>query len=91
LRHRVYLVILRTRIKNKIHEFKNLFTCDGIEFLSNLKLDKKGKLMINDYLETLINLNIKINRVSRVINIVAAQEDVKSYILDIERKRRISC
>jgi transposase len=93
LRHRVYLVRLRTRMKNKIHallairgiehEFKDLFSCGGIEFLNNLELDKKSKLMLEDYIETLMHLNVRIRRVSRVIKRIAEENDDAKLLMNI--------
>lgn len=93
LRHRAYLGRMRTRMKNKIHallaikgikhEFNDLFVNAGIEFLNNLVLDKKSKLILNDYLESLINLNVKINRVSRVIEGIAKENDDANILMSI--------
>lgn len=93
LRHRIYLVRLRTRVKNKIHsflairgiehDFKDLFSSDGVEFLNNLELDKKGKIMLNDYIETLINLTVKIKRVSRIIKSIAEENDDAKLLMSM--------
>ena len=94
LRHRAYLVRLRTRMKNKIHAFlaikgidhdlKDLFVNDGIEFLNNLELGKRSKLMLNDYIETLISLNVKIKRVSRVVEGMAKENDDAKILMSIQ-------
>ena len=93
LRHRVYLVRLRTRMKNKIHallamkgidhDFKDLFVNAGIEFLNNLKLDKKSKLMLEDYIDTLLGLNGRINRVSRVVESIAKENEDAKLLMKI--------
>jgi transposase len=93
LRHRAYLVRLRTRMKNKIHaflaikgiehDFEDLFVKAGIEFLNNLKLDEKSRLMLDDYLGTLNSLNIRIKRVSRMVEDIAKENDDAKLLMNI--------
>lgn len=77
LRHRAFLVKMRSRLKNRIHAaldkagvehpFENLFTNSGIEFLKGLKLRWAYQQELNDCLELIEILNQKEKEQNRLI------------------------
>jgi transposase len=77
LRHRAFLIRIRTRVKNRIHAlldktgikhpFDDLFTREGIEFLHQLSLEWAYQHELNDLLELLEILNKKEKEQNRII------------------------
>jgi transposase len=73
VRHRLSIVKLRTMVKNKVHalvdrngskhEFSDLFGKSGIQWLKSLELSGLDRLMLDNYLMHLENLNMQIGRV----------------------------
>lgn len=74
LRHRTFLVRLRTRIKNRIHSllfrlgiahpFSDLFGKRGLSYLKTLELPYPYRQSLDHYLNVLENLNLQIKEVS---------------------------
>lgn len=73
VRHRQSIVKLRTMVKNKVHalvdrnglkhDFSDLFGKSGLQWLTCLELSGLDRLMLNNYLTHLENLNAQIERV----------------------------
>lgn len=88
LRHRVGIVKIRTMVKNNIHalvdkygfrpEFSDLFGKAGTRWLNGLQLDASDKLILNNHLQHLENLNQQIEHVDEAIHSKACEDpDVK--------------
>jgi transposase len=88
IRHRAGIVKIRTMAKNNIHalvdkygfkhEFSDLFGKRGLEWLNTLQLNASDRLMLNNHLDHLQNLNQQIQRVDEEIHSKAVEdEDVK--------------
>ena len=88
LRHRVGIVKIRTMVKNNIHalvdkygfrhEFSDLFGKAGTRWLNGLQLDASDKLMLNNHLQHLENLNQQIEHVDEAIHSKACEDpDIK--------------
>ena len=73
VRHRLSIVKLRTMVKNKVHalvdrngfkhEFSDLFGKSGMKWLKSLELSGLDRLMLDNYLMHLENLDLQIERV----------------------------
>ncbi len=88
LRHRVAITKIRTMIKNNTHalidkygfrpEFSNLFGKAGTRWLSTVQLDDSDRLMLNNHLQHLENLNQQREQVDKAIHSKACEDpDVK--------------
>ena len=88
IRHRAGIVKIRTMVKNNVHalvdkygfrhEFSDLFGRGGIRWLTTLELNESDRLMLNNHLDHLENLNQQIQRVDEEIHSKACEdEDVK--------------
>jgi transposase len=73
VRHRLSIVKLRTMVKNKVHalidrnglkhEFSDLFGKAGMEWLKSVELSGLDRLMLDNYLMHIENLELQIERV----------------------------
>jgi transposase len=88
VRHRLSIVKLRTMVKNKAHalvdrnglkhEFSDLFGKAGMKWLKSVELSGLDRLMLDNYLMHLENLDLQIDRVDLEITSKASfDSDVK--------------
>jgi transposase len=88
VRHRLSIVKLRTMVKNKAHalidrnglkhEFSDLFGKAGVQWLKSVELSGLDRLMLDNYLMHLENLDLQIERVDEEITSKASfDSDVK--------------
>ncbi|MCW4045523.1 MAG: IS110 family transposase [Candidatus Bathyarchaeota archaeon] len=88
VRHRLSIVKLRSTVKNRIHslvdrkglkhEFSDLFGKSGIQWLKSLELSSLDRLMLDNYLMHLENLDAQVSRVDLEITRRASlDEDVR--------------
>lgn len=93
LRHRAFLIKIRSRLKNRIHAtldkagvehpFGNLFTNPGLEFLKGLKLQWAYQQELEDCLELIETLNQKEKEQNRLIEGLCKQSHQASLLMTI--------
>jgi transposase len=93
LRHRAFLVRIRSKVKNRIHalldklgiqhSFDNLFGKTGIEFLKSLKLDWAYQKELDDYLKTLDFFNETEKEQNKIIQKLAKESKEANLLMTI--------
>lgn len=93
LRHRAYLIRIRSGLKTRIHclldklgiehPFEDLFTKTGLEFLKNLKLPFAYQRELNDDLELLEFLNKKEKQQNRLIEQLCKKSKEVSLLMSL--------
>jgi transposase len=93
LRHRASTVKMRTMVKNNVHalvdkygyrhEFSDLFGKKGMKWLNTLKLDASDRLMLDNHLDHLANLNRQIERVDEEIHTKACEDEDVRLLLSL--------
>ena len=94
VRHRLSIVKLRTMVKNKVHalvdrnglkhEFSDLFGKAGMQWLKSLELSGLDRLMLDNYLMHLENLDLQIERVDLEITSRASVDGDVRLLLEFE-------
>ena len=94
VRHRLSIVKLRTMVKNKAHalidrnglkhEFSDLFGKAGIQWLKSLELSGLDRLMLDNYLMHLENLDLQIERVDAEITSRASFDSDVRLLLSLK-------
>lgn len=87
LRHRIFLVRIRTMVKNRIHDLLDrhpltraewsaaeLFTLRGIAWMRDLKLPEADRFILDSELETLEQLTDQIKQADRMLKCVGQQD-----------------
>jgi transposase len=93
LRHRTFLIRIRTKLKNRIHgildkvgihhPFENLFSLSGMKFLKSLELDWAYQQELDDYLETMEHLNGKVKAQNRIIEKLCKESPQSKLLMTI--------
>jgi len=94
VRHRLSIVKLRTMVKNKVHalvdrnglkhEFSDLFGKSGLQWLKVLELSGLDRLMLDNYLMHLENLNLQIEKVDLEITSRASVDGDVRLLLSLK-------
>jgi len=95
VRHRLSIVKLRTMVKNKAHslidrnglkhEFSDLFGKAGLQWLKSVELSGLDRLMLENYLMHLENLDLQIERVDLEITSRASVEGDVRLLISLKR------
>ncbi len=94
VRHRLSIVKLRTMVKNKAHalvdrnglkhDFSDLFGKAGVQWLKSLELSGLDRLMLDNYLMHLENLDLQIDRVDEEITSRASFDSDVRLLLSLK-------
>jgi transposase len=94
VRHRLSIVKLRTMVKNKAHalidrnglkhEFSDLFGKAGMQWLKSVELSGLDRLMLDNYLMHLENLDLQIDRVDLEITSKASFDSDVRLLLSLK-------
>ena len=94
VRHRLSIVKLRTMVKNKAHslidrnglkhEFSDLFGKAGLQWLKSVELSGLDRLMLENYLMHLENLDLQIDRVDEAITSKASFDSDVRLLLSLK-------
>jgi transposase len=94
VRHRLSIVKLRTMVKNKVHAlvdrnglkhgFSDLFGVAGMQWLRSVELCGLDRLMLDNYLMHLENLNLQIERVDEEITSRASVDGDVRLLLSLK-------
>lgn len=90
---------LRSMTKNKIHalldrnglkhEFSDLFGKSGIQWLKSLELSGLDRLMLDNYLLHLENLNMQVERVDAEITARATVDEDVRFAFELDGRERL--
>jgi transposase len=94
VRHRLSIVKLRTMVKNKAHalidrnglkhDFSDLFGKAGVQWLKSVELSGLDRLMLDNYLMHLENLDLQIERVDKEITSRASFDSDVRLLLSLK-------
>jgi transposase len=93
MRHRVAIVKIRTMVKNQIHaivdkhglpcEYSDMFDKRGMEWLRSLELPSLDKLILDNHLTHLENLNQQTDRVDEEVHSKACDDEDVRLLLSL--------